>query len=622
MEVKKISYYVSLLAIIVISYFLYSSRFFPLLNSDDALNILMTFYYRLPHDFYCWGQDRGGTLIPLISQVFHRIFGFSAVNSVSLSNYLLLILGYVGFSSLFRNKYIKILFALVWFLPPARFIDLARYPIGVQYSLIGFAIFLINKVNFWREQKVVNHILMLSAVLVLIISVWVSDLAVVSITALLFTLIFFHFQNNRNFRFRWPVYLYTIVGIIGGFFFIWYAKSFATDVTNGYTSVNNLDTFFKAILILGRETFSVLTFQNKELLFSFYVWGVIISVTFLLFSYQKQTFRILRSRQRWVVFFTFDFVSVLGVILLSRWVYYNGMGRWYFVSSYISFFMIILILLDNLGAHPKKQVIKLALFFTIITGSLSSVHFMNYIWPKTLKSKIDVRAELLALGEVGIIGEFWNSYISACPDPSKIIATAHDKSVVRSQELVDEVFEQPKLYVIKDMWLKSFPDTMEQFGYLLVKKGDSLNIADCFLNEYVKVKRNQEIPLAKFLYNPGVVPGNNKLLILQDSVGLKNNYVIWGPNLDLGIGNFVVRYKLNMENVTGNKAIAKFDVTTDYGSSVLISKELKSEDWPQIENGSFDVEFSCSKRVRNVEFRILYYGNADLIIDKLELIEK
>ena len=106
---NRLSYYLAVFTIIIISFFLYSSNFYPLLCSDDALNILMAHYYKLPADFYCWGQDRGGTLIPLISQVFIKIFHFSALTSVSLSNYLILILGFLCFSSLFKTKYGKLI---------------------------------------------------------------------------------------------------------------------------------------------------------------------------------------------------------------------------------------------------------------------------------------------------------------------------------------------------------------------------------------------------------------------------------------------------------------------------------------------------------------------------------
>ena len=59
-------------------------------------------------------------------------FGASAMTAVSLSNYLVLILGYVGFSSLIKSRYGKLVFALIWFFPFQRFIDLTRYTIGVE----------------------------------------------------------------------------------------------------------------------------------------------------------------------------------------------------------------------------------------------------------------------------------------------------------------------------------------------------------------------------------------------------------------------------------------------------------------------------------------------------------
>lgn len=156
-ESRKSIFYFILSIIIGTSFCLYSSVFYPLLNSDDALNILMAHYYKLPHDIYCWGQNRGGTLIPLISQFFIKIFGFPAYISVSISNYIILFLGYLGFSSLFKNNYIKILFSIAWFFPPVQFIDLMRFPIGVEYSLIGFSILILKKLDF-KTNSYKNHI--------------------------------------------------------------------------------------------------------------------------------------------------------------------------------------------------------------------------------------------------------------------------------------------------------------------------------------------------------------------------------------------------------------------------------------------------------------------------------
>ena len=84
---------------------------------------------------------------------------------------------------------------------------------------------------------------------------------------------------------------------------------------------------------------------------------------------------------------------------------------------------------DNLKLdYYKNLIIKFALFSTVIIGAFSTIHYLKFIRPKTLRSRIDVRSEFLKLGEIGIIGNFWNSYITACPDPAKIKATPHDST--------------------------------------------------------------------------------------------------------------------------------------------------------------------------------------------------
>ncbi len=622
MNKKQILNIIFLTAIIAISFFLYSSRFYPLLNSDDALNVLMTYYYDLPNDFYCWGQDRGGTFIPLISQIFHKIIGFSAVLSVSFSNYLVLFIGYIGFSSLFKNKTTKLLFALLWFFPPIRFIDLTRFPIGVQYSLIGISIYFINRINFFNKNWINNHLLLICSIVSLSISVWVSDLAVVTISVLVIILAIYYFIIEKQKSINKYVLIYSAGGVIGISLFIKYAKSFATVVTINYTKFNDWETFKAAINILKDEFLEVLSFKNDELFYSIYAWIVVVFCLFLVGSYyNKSFFKVLKSN-KWISFFIVDFFAIFGVILLSKWVYLNGMGRWYFVTSYISFSLFSLLLFDNLQfGGIKRKIAASLLFLTIIIGSFSTIHYLKFIRPKRLSSQIKLRSEFLTLGEIGIIGEFWNSYISACPDPSKIKATAHDKGGIRNQKLVDEVFAQPNLYVIKDMWMKDFPDTLFQYGYVLKRSGNSFRLGDCDVNKYVKIKRNQLLRFEMFKCKPSVYKTKEKLIISKDSIDVKNSYAVWGPYIPLGIGNYLLKIKLSTKNSEQDKPIALFDVASDYGRNILTKKELRTIDFIS-DTTHFDLEFSCERRLKNLEFRIFIYGTADLIIDEIKLIEK
>jgi hypothetical protein len=174
---------------------------------------------------------------------------------------------------------------------------------------------------------------------------------------------------------------------------------------------------------------------------------------------------------------------------MSSWVLLNNMGRWYFVASYISLSMIILLTFDFiLNYNYPTKYFKIFLLFMIILGAISPVYTMLYTRPKTLKPMIKVVEEFETLGQIGIIGDYWNSYILSCTNPDLIKATPHDKSGVRSSKLVEEVFKQPELYIIRDMWFKAFPDTLVQFGFHLKKEGNEFSLGGCQICKYKRIE--------------------------------------------------------------------------------------------------------------------------------------
>ncbi len=44
----------------------------------------------------------------------------------------------------------------------------------------------------------------------------------------------------------------------------------------------------------------------------------------------------------------------------------------------------------------------------------------------------------------------------------------------------------PRVFIIRDMWLDSFPDTIVQFNSTLVKSGDERFLAGSYICEYTK----------------------------------------------------------------------------------------------------------------------------------------
>lgn len=97
--------------------------------------------------------------------------------------------------------------------------------------------------------------------------------------------------------------------------------------------------------------------------------------------------------------------------------------------------------------------------------------------------------EFQHMGKIGVISEYWNSYVTSCINPELIKATPHDQTyAVRNMQIVDEVFAQPNIYVIRDMWMDSFPDSLTQFNRTLTRSGNEFKMGDCFVCKYDLVK--------------------------------------------------------------------------------------------------------------------------------------
>lgn len=628
MNHRKIIYYLLSLVIILLSFFLYSQRFYPLLNSDDALNILMAYYYKLPNDFYCWGQDRGGTLIPLISQIFIKLFNCSALISVSLSNYLILILGYIGLSSLIKSNYYKIILAIIWFLPFQRFIDIVHFPIGVEYSLIGLSIFLISKLEYNNTFKwYIKHILLILIILVFTTSVWVSDLAVVSITILLFILFLFYFLKNKNFKIDKIILSYIFIGVTFCYIFINFAKSFAFTKTENYLSINGINEVKNALHILKESLWKILTFSTNETFVSIYIYVAIVFIfSFVFFILKKKLFIHLISN-KWIFFFLTDTVAIFIVFLLSSWVLANGMGRWYFVATYISLSMSIILALDNIELSYKTKLLRWSILSLALIGAISPIYTMKYEKPKSLKPMVNIVGEFKQLGEIGVIAEYWNSYITSCPDPELIKATPNDQSDVRNQEIVDMVFERENIYVIKDMWMKAFPDTLEQFGYVLLKEGNQFRLGGCDVCKYDKIKLHKVFPLQKLKYSDSQVAsdsigGKKTLFVSADCDSCKERFIIYGPYIPIGIGEFTVSFYIKANNFKNNNPIALLNVMADWGKTKLAEIIIDKNDFPINDYSYIDINFKTSKRYNNIEFRMYYYGNANLYFDHIILKEE
>jgi hypothetical protein len=256
-----------------------------------------------------------------------------------------------------------------------------------------------------------------------------------------------------------------------------YNEGFLADAPSLFSSLN----------IVLDSVFRVFVFSSESSIESVFAWGLFLSLLFLIISKKQGT----RTRPEitgnpWFYFFLFETFLTLIAVLTSRWVAANGAGRRYFTTFYMSAFISLILYLENLPKSNWKKTLQLAFAFAVIIGSLSGS--LRFYYPEIKPSRIRVLSALRYMGNIGIIAEYWNSYMAASPDPVHIKATPQDKDYVRNFDLAKEVLEQPRIYLIREGMFKSFPDTVIQFGRTLKKKGSAIHIANSWLNRYEIVK--------------------------------------------------------------------------------------------------------------------------------------
>jgi hypothetical protein len=622
-----IFYYSFILLIILFSFLNFSYRFYPLLNADMAINILMTPCYHLPHDLYAWGQDRGGSLIPLLSHFLYTVIPISPVSAVSVIHYMILIIGFFASATLFNSRITRILLTFIWFFPPWHFTDFVLFPFGTQFSLFMTGVWFLRKVKT-EKNLIRQHLWIALTFLIMILGIWVSELGILMVFLLCCAEMYKWITQKDRFVDKVKIYflIHILLWIIIGTVVILYAKSNATRI-DVYTDqpFNDIEEIIGSIKIIIRSLYDVFTFSSENFIESIYVWMIIIGIPFIkLMTIFRNKGWFLRIDKKWFFFFLLNGALTLVVITLSHWAFLNGVGRRYFVLVYISFAIVILLIVETTEKR-KLRIAQIILGVIILTGAISSVY--KFYYPKHIQSRIKVLSELQSLGNIGIIAEYWNAYLSATPDPVHIKATPHDKDYVRNFTLAEEVFDQPRIFIIKDMWMDSFPDTVWQFGRTLVRKGEKFYIANCWLNEYevsypLQSFRADDLKFQGILVDDSVSKEGKAILIGQKTPFDKNLHFVYGPFLTLKPGKYIVRFYLKVKENSSGSSVCELDASGNFGKDVLVSKEIKRTDFAKANSYSiFELSFEIQFPTEGIEFRIFYTGTIDLFFEKTELIE-
>ncbi len=622
-------YYLLLLLLIIFSFYNFAEICYPLLNSDMSITILMAQNLNLPGDLYFWGQDRGGSLIPLLANFLVEAYKFPPALAVSLIHYLIMVAGFFAMASFFRNRNLRLVLALIWFFPSWHFLDQVFPLFGIQMCMVAISLYLLKKMIF--AVNPFRQLVWLSlACLSFIISIWVSDLAVVSLFIVVMIVIWKylpvlkgkHYLSILKDRKTLVQAALVATWFILGAAFILYAKHKATR-TDGYHThyLNHPGEIFATLRIIGYSIWRVLIFSSENFMESIYAWAIVAGIPLIVsLSHTRTHFLKFCTSHKWLIFFALNGIVIFILLVLSHWVYLNGTNRRYFTLVYVSLWIAMLLFVQATGSH-NRQLRMIILVIVVSLGSISS--FSNFFVPERLPSRFTAMSDFKKLGDFGLISDYWDAYLIASMDPKHIVATPHDKDNVRNHYLPEQVFKKTKLYLARDGWMDSFPDTITQFGHILSRKGSEFKVATIALCQYERVYFRRTFTCEEMQHQGTVVADpfarSGKSITIGNVYDRKKHF-IFGPFLSLQHGTILVQYSLKSIPDLNTRNIALLEISVEYGKKVIASQAIRSCDFLKPDAFQlFDLKTTLDKDYKGVEFRILYFGGPDLAFDRIEL---
>ena len=514
-----------IVCIIFLSFRGLAPQFLPGLNSDHAVHILMTYDLQLPHDLYYWGQDRLGSLVPIIGHVLQKLLPLSPVEAVGLVNYGALIVAYLCFASFLTHALSRVLLAAAFFLPLRFYVDLLQsgQPYAAQFAGLGLAtiglrwlLFQWSRVTIWQRR--LGMILTLGS---MTISLWMSDFSIVYLGIVLGAIAHYLVlqlpAEQRQLRYPWMrLDTITLGGSIAlGILFLRFAKASASHSGN-YSKFNSPAELADLLGRMGNSFAKHLRFEGLSIWFSLAAYGSVAVTACVLYVIWRYRQSILKHSAQGTTIWLGSWGLAAGVsmtiLLLSNWVYHpEEITQRYFVVVYVLCWLTVLRLTELIPQQARLMLVALLITLVVVSSMTLPPRLFALKSPRPM---VVTLTKLKPLAPAGFIGEYWHAYILCSANPELFNCTPYDRrgkigcprgngnpykyrprigAVVRCKRCVEKVINSPTVYLVKQQWFEQFPQRIEQFGYCFVKSGEDVRIARHDMAPYRRLESGSEL---------------------------------------------------------------------------------------------------------------------------------
>lgn len=486
----------ALAVLTVLSALRYGAYFYPYLNSDMAMHVLMARDFDFDHSIWYWGQTRLGSLLPYLASFLWDL-GLNPLKSVTVVQYGMVAGCVVLFGLIVRNVWATLLFALLFLFPsPADvYLIVPGQPYLPHLMLTLAGVFTLQW--FDGRKPLIDTFLILVFWSIGSVAIWVSDMALVTVPIILVWRLIGEFGLDHR---KWvgsfagwtsvlgPVGLYALAKVL---------KRKAID-WSGYTGsgLASPHEFLEGLASASERwessylSFdSVFTHWSARSALVMCAFGVVLFIQGLISDRTGRSD--LRTTRTLPFLFFFLGTALAGVSFASAWAAASGYDERYFSlpmllleAGLISFFR-----------FPIQRWKQVGISIFVLLTTVFNVSAFAEHWADATKFRVEKpgKIRLNMMRHSSILGDYWFCYVMAAYNSNEIIPMAFDDQFYRNGHQVDAAFLSDSIFVCTDPAHPALPDTLMQHGRTLVRTTEpAFVIGNTTLGRYTVIRQPEK----------------------------------------------------------------------------------------------------------------------------------
>jgi len=480
-KLNKLVYVTTILSIIVISFIYYAPCNYLYFNPDHAIHVLMAKNFELPRDYFYWGQNRLGSLLPMLAFFIGKAIHIHYLYLTSIVQYLFLLTGFLVLSTQITSRILKAALCALLFLPLNQYNALIL--IGHPYSsqliagvLFVFSLSLLRKLLLSSDLNKTKDIclavfLSFASGLFFTIGIWVSEFnAVLILIPVYFVLFDNRLKHTLIKGIRNPSFIFVLLSFIS-FFLLGY--KFFTHIKSLTYYDAEYDVFFvdkeglkKNIHFFIDKLKISLLYKDQSYLENSFNWFLVLITSLAIFN------RLLKPKsktsQKNVIVYVLFIISFISSVLLflSSWNLRSEFSPRYFTPVYIMFCFALLLVFDD--AKYKKGL-------RTIIGTSIVLFCMGFCYitfkGKNRLSPFDEYGEFAKLPKGTLIADYWEAYLINAVATDNLQSLPFDNLQVRNYDWRHIPLSEKNIYFLKSDEMPN--DTIRQFDMLFKYSGKS-----------------------------------------------------------------------------------------------------------------------------------------------------